>query len=171
MGKEKHMYSSIQQTKTVNSANRSTVRYGSIVLQLALACACFALAPATRAVSPPPDGGYPNFNTAEGDLSLLSLTSGTANTAVGYQALASLTTGSDNVALGEFALSDNITADGNTAVGTAALANFMAETTGTRNTGCGAFTVGVTTGNANTGVGYLALGNNTEGNDNVGIGD
>ena len=48
---------------------------------------CFALAPTTRAVSPPPDGGYPNFTTAEGEKALFSLTTGSANTAVGWSSL------------------------------------------------------------------------------------
>ena len=33
----------------------------------AFALACFALLPGAQAVSPPPDGGYPGFNTAEGN--------------------------------------------------------------------------------------------------------
>jgi hypothetical protein len=41
-----------------------------------LALAWFALSPPARAVDPPPDGGYPNFNTAEGHDALLSLTTG-----------------------------------------------------------------------------------------------
>jgi len=36
-----------------------------------------------QAVSPPPDGGYPGGNTAEGQGALLSLTDGAFNTAVG----------------------------------------------------------------------------------------
>src|ERR1051325_11450746 len=39
------------------------------------------------AVSPPPDGGYPNGNTAEGQTALLNLTTGSYNTAVGFVAL------------------------------------------------------------------------------------
>jgi hypothetical protein len=31
-----------------------------------------------QAVVPPPDGGYPNFNTAEGQNALFSLTTGAA---------------------------------------------------------------------------------------------
>ena len=45
-------------------------------LTFLLTAACFALAPAAFAVSPPPDGGYPNGNTAEGEDSLFSLTTG-----------------------------------------------------------------------------------------------
>src|ERR1700751_481876 len=40
-----------------------------------------------NAVNPPPDGGYPGENTAEGTNALLSLTSGIDNTAVGFDAL------------------------------------------------------------------------------------
>jgi hypothetical protein len=45
-------------------------------------------------VSPPPDGGYPNFITAEGTNALQSLTTGAANTAVGWFSLFSNTDGS-----------------------------------------------------------------------------
>jgi hypothetical protein len=38
--------------------------------------ACFGLLPKAQAVSPPPDGGYPGGNTAEGQNALLSLTTG-----------------------------------------------------------------------------------------------
>ena len=38
------------------------------------AIACFALSPTAQAVTPAPDGGYPNENTAEGDDALFSLT-------------------------------------------------------------------------------------------------
>src|SRR6476659_7620474 len=41
---------------------------------IALTLGCFALSPQARAVSPPPDGGYPNNNTAEGQDALFSLT-------------------------------------------------------------------------------------------------
>jgi hypothetical protein len=45
---------------------------------------CFGLLPTTQAVIPPPDGGYPGGNTAEGQNALLSLSSGGYNTAVGW---------------------------------------------------------------------------------------
>src|SRR5438270_7410359 len=48
----------------------------------------FALSPTARAVDPPPDGGYPNRNTAEGTDGLFSVTSGGYdNTAIGFDAL------------------------------------------------------------------------------------
>jgi hypothetical protein len=40
------------------------------------AFAWFALSPSARAVDPPPDGGYPGKNTAEGEEALFSLTNG-----------------------------------------------------------------------------------------------
>jgi hypothetical protein len=43
----------------------------------------FGLMPLAKGVVPPPDGGYPNSTTAEGQNALFTLTSGAANTAVG----------------------------------------------------------------------------------------
>ena len=40
-----------------------------------------------QAVIPPPDGGYPGGNTAEGQNALLNLSSGGYNTAVGFVSL------------------------------------------------------------------------------------
>ena len=46
--------------------------------------ACFTgVAPKAFAVDPPPDGGYPNKNTAEGQDALFSLKFGTSNAANG----------------------------------------------------------------------------------------
>ena len=42
---------------------------------------CFGLLPRVQAVIPPPDGGYPNFTTAEGQNALFSLTSGSQSEA------------------------------------------------------------------------------------------
>ena len=51
-----------------------------------VALACFGVSPTVRALLPPlpPDGGYPNQNTAEGNNALFSLSTGARNTAVGY---------------------------------------------------------------------------------------
>ena len=46
-----------------------------------------------EAVSPPPDGGYPGGNTAEGYSALLSLTTGVYNTANGIYSLEAITDG------------------------------------------------------------------------------
>ena len=61
-------------------------------------------------VMPPPDGGYPNKNTAEGQDALFSLTNGTANTANGFSALKANTRGDRNTANGALALFTNVTA-------------------------------------------------------------
>jgi hypothetical protein len=75
-------------------------------------CAALAVSALTsaQAVSPAPDGGYPNYNTAEGDNALFSLTTGLQNTAIGREALFSITAGSDNTANGNNALHQNTTA-------------------------------------------------------------
>ena len=84
---------------------------------LPLLLVCFALSPHARAVTPAPDGGYPGFNTAEGDNALLILTSGTSNTAIGFNTLNSNTTGTSNTANGAQALQSNTTGNTNTALG------------------------------------------------------
>src|SRR6266545_1112 len=94
-----------------------------------------ALLPKMHAVSPPPDGGYPGGNTAEGHLALASLTTGLYNHAVGAYSLLSLTTGNFNTGVGAGTLFSN-TADSNTATGAGAL---FSNTTGTANTANGAF--------------------------------
>jgi hypothetical protein len=93
-------------------------------------------APATsQAVTPPPDGGYPGGNTAEGQNALLNLTTGTFNTAVGWLSLQSNLTLDLNTAIGAGTLLAN-TADNNTATGAGAL---FGNTTGANNTAAGVF--------------------------------
>ena len=88
------------------SISRSPLR---LALFLTLACIGFGLSPAVQAVSPPPDGGYPNNNTAEGDSALLSLSTGDDNTANGFEALKNNTVGNFNTATGSLTLHDNTT--------------------------------------------------------------
>src|SRR5258707_4007289 len=102
-------------------------------LLITLTLLCFGLFPKAQAVVPPPDGGYPNFTTAEGQNALKTLTTGSANTAVGWFSLFSDTTGSFNTATGAGSLLFN-TADSNTAFGAAAL---LLNTTGPANTAVG----------------------------------
>jgi len=59
------------------------------LLLIPLILVCFALSPQMQALSPPPDGGYPNGNTAEGDSALSGLTGGFYNSAVGFLSLLS----------------------------------------------------------------------------------
>src|SRR4051795_7895295 len=95
---------------------KSTIR----LLVMSSVLLCSALLPQAQAVVPPPDGGYPNFTTAEGTKALFSLTTGSANTAVGWYSLFSNAAGSFNTATGAGSLLSNI-ADANTAFGAAAL--------------------------------------------------
>src|SRR4030095_1775965 len=81
------------------------------------AVAYLAVSPSALAVIPAPDGGYPNFNTAEGEDALFSLSTGARNTAIGYHALYSNTTGDSNTATGYVALLNNTTGYGNSAFG------------------------------------------------------
>jgi len=127
-------------------------------LLITVALLYFRLLPGAQAVVPPPDGGYPNFNTAEGTKALFSLTTGSANTAVGWFSLFSNAEGSFNTATGAGALLFN-TADENTAFGAAAL---LFNTTGIQNTAVGAAALlNNTEGSGNTAVGADALFNNT----------
>src|SRR5262245_39217093 len=115
------MYQLIKQFQTTtlclrNLMNRSSRHRGTVAaLLLMFVLACFALSPSARAVDPPPDGGYPAFNTAEGDDALFSLTSGDGNTATGFDALYYNTSGSLNTATGAFALYFNTTGSQNMA--------------------------------------------------------
>src|SRR5260370_26109171 len=86
-----------------------------------LALGCFALWPKLQDVSPPPDGGYANGNTAEGNGALFSLSNGVWNSAVGFQALYHNITGNSNTATGLGALFNNRTGTGNVANGVYAL--------------------------------------------------
>jgi len=142
---------------------------------ITFALVCFTLVPKMQAVVPPPDGGYPGFNTAEGDNALLSLTTGVANTAVGWSSLRNNTDGSFNTGVGAgtllFNVGDQRSGEGtqNTAVGTAAL---LFNTTGSDNAAVGTQALfSNTEGAANTATGYQALVRNTTGNFNTAVGD
>jgi len=137
------------------------------VFLLAFGIACFGLSPTVRAVSPPPDGGYPGQNTAEGTLALLHLNGGTYNTAVGWSSLGFNVTGNLNTAVGAATLLTN-TVDGNTATGAGALLN---NTTGSYNTANGVFALfSNTAGHDNAATGDYALYNNTTGSNNTAFG-
>ena len=142
-----------------------------------LTCLTILSPPRAFGVSPAPDGGYPNANTAEGtgalnnlntnngggntalgDFALQALTAGSNNTGVGAEALFS-NTGEFNTAVGASALQNNTSADFNTAVGDVAL---LSNTSGGGNTAIGASALqNNTTGSANTATGVSALANNT----------
>ena len=132
-----------------------------------LLLACFGILRVTQAVVPPPDGGYPGGNTAEGQRALFSLTTGSFNTAVGFLSLTSNAEGEFNTGLGAGALLFN-TGQQNTATGAAALLN---NSTGVKNTADGVLALfNNTSGNSNTATGVGALFDNSEGFNNTAIG-
>jgi hypothetical protein len=150
-----------------------------------VALAFITLSPTARAVDPPPDGGYPNQNTAEGEDALFVLDQGVANTAIGFEALFSNTEGHYNTGVGAFALQFNTTGIENTAIGYGALpynitgqyntasgrSALYANTTGSNNTAGGYSALYYnTTGDFNTAIGVRALARNTIGSNNIAIG-
>ena len=133
-----------------------------------------ALLQRLQALVPPPDGGYPNFNTAEGQHALFSLTTGVANTAIGWFSLNSNTDGSFNTGVGAgtllFNIGDQSTGGGtqNTALGADAL---LFNTTGQLNTAVGvAALLNNSEGGFNTALGVSALSSNTDGSNNNAFG-
>ena len=122
------------------------------------------LLPQVQAVSPTPDGCYPNFTTAEGCDALGLLTTGAGNTGLGWRSLFSDTAGSFNTGVGAGALVLN-NADSNTAVGAAAL---LLNTIGTENTAIGTAAL-VLNDEAvdNTATGAFALSSHISGNGNT----
>src|SRR5215211_2618528 len=132
----------MKQSIQFKEIRRLSKAFGRSTIFVTLLFTSFALSQQARGVVPPPDGGYPNFNTAEGTNALKNLTTGAANTGIGWYSLFSATTASFNTGLGAGALALN-TADENTAIGTAALL--------------------LNTASGNTAVGSRALLNNTIG--------
>src|SRR5207247_898635 len=154
-----HLRRSLPRKQQLPRAQAMWIVRGLLLLMLALAC--FAFSPAARAVDPPPDGGYPNQNTAEGEDALFSLTTGVDNTANGFDALFNNTIGNFNTATGSFALGSNVFGDGNTANGYGAL---FTNTHGNFNTATGAQALFRNTGgDGNTANGVGALFTNTIG--------
>ncbi len=138
------------------------------LIHVLIGIVCFGLLQVAQAVDPPPDGGYPGGNTAEGQSALLTLTTGGLNTAVGWLSLSGNTEGSYNTAIGAGALISNTTAVSNTAIGVGAL---LYNTTGAGNTATGVFALASnTSGQSNTANGVSALASNTTGFYNTAIG-
>ncbi len=153
-----------------DSPNRCQLRRGFFLLALVLAW--FTPSPVTEAINPPPDGGYPNQNTAEGKGALFSLTIGgfdnQDNTAIGFDALFSSTNTFFNTAVGSQALFSSTSSEANTAVGYKAM---FGNTTGSFNTATGQQALaGNNTGLANTADGTGALFANTTGGENTASG-
>jgi hypothetical protein len=169
------MYSLNQVNKLV-SCGRDPARslpFWRGFLLIPLILVCFAVAPQTRAVVPAPDGGYPGFNTAEGQQALQFLTTGVGNTGLGWRSLFSGNTANFNTGAGVGTLVLNA-GDSNTAVGAAAL---ILNVFGGRNTACGAGAMVNNEGDAdgngsfNSAVGAFALNANETGFGNNAVGD
>src|SRR5436190_450396 len=120
---------------------RATLPFHWALFVILALLVCFELLPTARGVlpPPPPEGGYPDGNTAAGTQTLLDLTTGQDNTALGFRALAENTEGNLNTVVGSAALKQNRIGSRNTATGFRALAQDRF-------------------GNNNTANGYLALG-------------
>jgi len=158
-------YDSFMKTITLptNSCHRPLLTRALPLIPLLLVC--FALLPRAQAVSPPPDGGYPGGNTAEGTDALLSLSTGVWNTALGFQALNHDTAGKNNTATGVRALFSDTGGSNNTATGVYAL---YSNINGWYNNAVGAYALANNiSGNNNTANGYGALYFNTEGDRNT----
>jgi Chaperone of endosialidase len=132
---------------------------------LAISLGCLTT---TLAVDPPPDGGYLNENTAEGEDALFSLTTGSSNTGVGYEALYNIASNDENTAIGARALYSGTFCEENTAVGSDAMSSI---TTGDYNTAVGWHSLGsAATGDGNVALGYSALDGSSIGSNNIAIG-
>jgi hypothetical protein len=159
------MYSSVLQFFSFNtSCNRGRLLWNGLFF---VSLGLLAVSPASRAAlpPPPPDGGYPGQNTAEGEFALFNLTTGLENTAVGFDSLDNNTSGSRNTAIGRAALFANTTGEDNTAIGAVALVN---NTTGDSNTANGNYALRANQiGGSNTATGYRALLENRSGSLNT----
>jgi hypothetical protein len=146
--------------RTINN-----ITYPAFVL---FSLACFGFWPQAQGqLSPPTDGCYPNYTTAEGCNALAGLGTGAGNTGIGWYALVSDTTGSYNTGVGAGALTLN-NADSNTAVGAAAL---LLNTSGTGNVAVGTDAlVDNDTGLSNNALGAGSLFSNLDGSYNNAFG-
>jgi hypothetical protein len=149
-----------------NPMSRAPLPYRSLIILSVLAC--FAFLPGAQGqLSPPPDGCYPNFTTAEGCNALNFLTTGSGNTGLGWYALFNDTDGSFNTGVGAGALVLN-NGTSNTAVGTVAL---LLNTTGSSNTAVGTDAMVFNdSGSGSTAVGFEALMNQTTTGSNTAVG-
>jgi hypothetical protein len=171
------MKNPIQLTKAIASISHSLNRlpWRRDLLLIPLVLASLALSSTAWAVDPPPDGGYPNFNTAEGTDALFTLdvTTAIGNTAVGAAAMFETRTGASNTAVGALALFRN-SANYSTGIGAVALAENVADV----NTAIGYSALWLNqlgepvpvTGGNNTASGAFSLASNTSGTDNTASG-
>jgi hypothetical protein len=164
-----HTYNNLQ--RTIIPWVRKPIRCSPLrrlFLLIPLLLTCFAISQTALALNPPPDGGYPGHNTAEGQNALFSLTTGTDNTAVGWHALQGNIFYSFNTAVGSGALELNFFGVSNTAVGAGALS---VNSGAVGNTATGAFALSSNDSSDNSAFGDIALYSNTEGFSNSAFGE
>src|SRR6266550_8039971 len=101
---------------SIDPMKRSPLRRA--FLRISLLLICFGLSPTVKAVSPEPDGGYPNGNrnTATGAQALNRNTRKNDNTANGFNVL-NFSEGNGNTAIGSRVLDNNLTGNSNIALG------------------------------------------------------
>jgi hypothetical protein len=166
----------------------------TLLVLITVVLACFGFFPEGQAVSPSPDGCYPNFTTAEGCDALTALTTGSGNTALGWRsenvavgtdALVNNDSGANNNAIGAFALFSHQTGSFNNAVGNSVLhddqsgalnnafgdAALSSNISGFNNTAVGDLALSASTGDYNTALGAGAGLSLTTGSNNIYIGD
>jgi len=133
------------------------------------ALVCFGLCQQVQSATDTPDpGSISAGNTADGQLALLSLTTGIYNSAFGFYAALSISDQSFDTAVGAGTLLLD-TAGTNTAVGAGAL---FSNSTGSDNDAFGTFALfNSTTGLFNNAVGREALFSNVDGSQNNAMGD
>jgi hypothetical protein len=162
-------HTSNQLTTAINPTGRSPLRRGLVLIALAFALS--VLSPMSRAVDPPPVGGYPGDNTALGEDALFSYDTSIQgeNTACGHDSLYNLSTGIYNTAFGDDTLHGSTAGNNNTAVGWHAMTD---NATGSMNTGIGCDALANTsTGGVNIAIGFRAGFNITTGSNNIDIGN
>jgi hypothetical protein len=140
------------------------------LLVISVMLVCFELLPTAlgELPPPPPEGGYPDGNTAVGTQALLDLTTGQDNTALGFRALTENTQGNLNTAVGFTALRNNRVGNRNTATGDAAL---IGNSAGNNNTANGYHALQSNKGNNQTAIGSGALEEATTGSNNIALGN
>jgi hypothetical protein len=159
-----HPSTDFRSTRPQDFSKLNVMKPKYLLSAMIIVLACFDLLSETQAVVPPPDGGYPGENTAEGQSALLNLTTGGFNTALGWSSLRALTTGSFNTGVGAGTLALN-NGEQNTAIGAGAL---LLNATGLNNTATGALALlHNTMGLSNTATGAGALLSNVDGSQNT----
>src|ERR1044072_7726610 len=82
-----HPSTDFRSTRPQDFSKLNVMKPKYLLSAMIIVLACFDLLSETQAVVPPPDGGYPGENTAEGQSALLNLATGGFNTSIGWSSL------------------------------------------------------------------------------------